>query len=102
MDNEYFIQTSYISSPPTFIKTLGGFYSKEGTSINVALEFNSNFTNDSIKSLTIDNQNRWVKISKPKKLLQGKWLMAGRVTDDGERRRDLTRSRKTMKFLIDG
>ena len=102
MDNEYFIQTSYISSPPTFIKTLGGFYSKEGASINVALEFNSNFTNDSIKLLTIDNQNRWVKISKPKKLLQGKWLMAGRVTDDGERRRDLTRSRKTMKFLIDG
>ena len=43
MDNEYFIQTSYISSPPTFIKTLGGFYSKEGTSINVALEFKSNF-----------------------------------------------------------
>ena len=37
MDNEYFIQTSYISSPPTFIKTLGGFYSKEVTSINVAL-----------------------------------------------------------------
>ena len=35
-------------------------------------------------------------------MLQGKWLMAGRVTDDGERRRDLTRSRKTMKFLIDG
>ena len=100
MDNEYFIQTSYISSPPTFIKTLGGFYSKEGASINVVLEFNSNFTNDSIKSLTIDNQNRWVKISKPKKLLQGKWLMAGRVTDDGERRRDLTRSRKTMKFLM--
>ena len=28
--------------------------------------------------------------------------MAGRVTSDGEQRRDLTRSRKTMKFLIDG
>ena len=28
--------------------------------------------------------------------------MAGRVTDQGEKRRDLNRSRKTMKILIDG
>ena len=28
--------------------------------------------------------------------------MAGRVTDTGEKRRDLNRSRKTMKFLMDG
>ena len=102
MDDDYFVQTSFLSNPPTFIKTLGGFYTKNDNMIKVDLEFNSNFSNDSIKSIIINNQNRWVKISKPKKLLQGKWLMAGRVTDDGERRRDLTRSRKTMKILIDG
>ncbi len=102
MDNDYFVQTSFISSPPTFVKTIGGFYKKDGNSIKVDLEFNSNFSQDSIKSIQINNQKRWVKISKPKKLLQGKWLMAGRVTDNGERRRDLNRSRKTMKFLIDG
>ena len=28
--------------------------------------------------------------------------MAGRVKPEGEQRRDLTRSRKTMKFLLDG
>ena len=28
--------------------------------------------------------------------------MAGRVTKEGERRRDITRPRKTMKFLKDG
>ena len=28
--------------------------------------------------------------------------MGGRVTDNGERRRDLNRPRKTMKFLLNG
>ena len=34
--------------------------------------------------------------------VDGKWLMAGRVKPEGEQRRDISRSRKTMKFLIDG
>ena len=45
---------------------------------------------------------KWNKVSSSKQKLQGKWLMAGRVTDEGEKRRDLNRSRKTMKILTDG
>jgi hypothetical protein len=44
----------------------------------------------------------WEKVSKKPKDLNGKWLMAGRVTDQGERRRDTSRPRKTMKFLLNG
>ena len=28
MDDDYFVQTSFLSNPPTFIKTLGGFILK--------------------------------------------------------------------------
>ena len=42
------------------------------------------------------------KISKNTLPLQGKWLMAGRVNGDQERRRDTNRPRKTMKILVEG
>ena len=43
------------------------------------------------------------KISNLDQDLEGKWLMAGRVGQSGEEnRRDTKRSRKTLKFLIDG
>ena len=68
----------------------------------VALEFNSNFSKDSIKHIVINDQDRWKKISKTTLPLQGKWLMAGRVNGDQERRRDTNRPRKTMKILVEG
>ena len=102
MDKEYFVETQFTSNPNQFIKTLGGFYQKKGNDLMVALEFNSNFSNDSLKHIMINNQNQWEKISKNSLPLQGKWLMAGRVNGNQERRRDVNRPRKTMKILVDG
>ena len=100
-DKNYIIETVFNSSTGEFEFTRGGFYSGK-KDLNVDFEFNSNFTNDSIKKILYTNTKKWKKVSLSKQKLQGKWLMAGRVTDKGEKRRDLNRSRKTMKFLMDG
>ncbi len=102
MDKEYFVETQFTSNPNQFIKTLGGFYQKKGKDLEVVLEFNSNFSKDSLKYVVIKNQDQWDEIYNNTLPLQGKWLMAGRVNGDQERRRDTNRSRKTMKILIDG
>ncbi len=102
MDDEYYVETQFTTKPNQFIKSIGGFYQKKGNDLMVALEFNSNFSNDSIKHIEINDQDRWKKISKTTLPLQGKWLMAGRVNGDQVRRRDTNRPRKTMKILVEG
>ena len=102
MDDEYYVETQFTTKPNQFIKTVGGFYHKKGNDLMVVLEFNSNFSNDSIKQILINDQDRWKEISKTNLPLQGKWLMAGRVNGNQERRRDTNRPRKTMKILVDG
>jgi len=100
-DKGYIVETVFNTSTGEFKFTRGGFYSGK-KNLNVDFEFNSNFTNDSIKKILYTNTKKWKKVSSSKQKLQGKWLMAGRVTKEGEKRRDLNRSRKTMKFLMDG
>ena len=102
IDDSYLVETQFLSNPPQFILTRGGFYSKEGKEISINFEFNSNFEKDSLKNLKINLPKNWGKVSKTPKDLNGKWLMAGRVTDQGERRRYTSRPRKTMKFLLNG
>ena len=102
MDKEYYVETQFTTKPNQFIKTIGGFYQKKGNDLIVALEFNSNFSKDSLKHVVINNQGQWEKISKNSLPLQGKWFMAGRVNGDQERRRDINRPRKTMKILVEG
>ena len=102
IDNSYLVETQFVTNPAQFILTRGGFYSKEGKEISVNFEFNSNFKKDSLKKLKINWSKDWGKVSEKPKDLNGKWLMAGRVIDKGERRRDTSRPRKTMKFLLDG
>ena len=102
IDDSYLVETQFLSNPPQFILTRGGFYSKEGKEISINFEFNSNFEKDSLKNLKINWSKNWGKVSKTPKDLNGKWLMAGRVTDQGERRRYTSRPRKTMKFLLNG
>ena len=101
MDDSYLIETVYQQKEGAFSFTRGGFYQKTEKGIEVAFEFNSNYAQDSIKSLTYTKQD-WIKVSKTVQALEGKWLMAGRVKPQGEQRRDLNRSRKTMKLLLDG
>ena len=102
IDNSYLVETQFLSNPAQFILTRGGFYNKDGKEISVNFEFNSNFEKDSLKNLKINWSKDWEKVSKKPEDLDGKWLMAGRVTDQGERRRDTSRPRKTMKFLLNG
>ena len=103
LDNNYLIETQYSQDPNTFILTRGGFYTpNDNNTFNVYFEFNSNFEKDQLKSIVMVKNKSWKNISKSKKALDGKWLMGGRVTEDGERRRDLNKPRKTMKFLLDG
>ena len=53
IDDNYLIETQFVSDPAEFILTRGGFYTKEGKTFDVALEFNSNYENDSIKALEL-------------------------------------------------
>ena len=103
MDEEYFVETQYIEEPPQFLLTRGGFYELKDKHFMINLEFNSKFEQDGMKQMNIESSVKtWDKISKPQLELDGKWLMAGRVRNNKEQRRDITRSRKTMKFLKDG
>ena len=102
MDDEYIVETQFTSNPNQFLKTIGGFYKKKGNEIIVKLEFNSNFSKDSLKTISISDNSKWKKISGVTSLLQGKWLMSGRVRGKTERRRDTNQPRKTMKILVDG
>jgi hypothetical protein len=102
MDDSYFIETQFISEPAEFILTRGGFYTMQESSISVTFEFNSNFDQDGLKRLEFGRTAQWQKVSRTAEDLNGKWLMAGRMTEEGEQRRDTSRPRKTMKFLLDG
>ena len=102
MDEEYYVETQFTTKPNQFVKTIGGFYKKDGNLIRVDLEFNSNFSKDSLKHILIERQEGWEKISKKTLPLEGKWLMAGRINGEKERRRDTNRPRKTMKILLGG
>ncbi|ALM09270.1 hypothetical protein SB49_10775 [Sediminicola sp. YIK13] len=115
-DKNYLVHTIYSENPPNFKKTVGGFYEVKDNHIILNLEFNSNYKNDSINTITIpytyknnqlylefDGSNNKMKAdSYNPQELDGKWLMAGRVNEEGESRRDTTRPRKTMKFLLNG
>ena len=102
MDQNYFVETQFVSDPPEFILTRGGFYTQSGEEFMVDFEFNSNFEKDGLKQMKIEKTKKCKKISNSPMDLNGKWLMAGRMTDQGERRRDTSAPRKTMKFLWDG
>ena len=54
IDDSYLVETQFLSNPPQFILTRGGFYSKEGKEISINFEFNSNFEKDSLKNLKIN------------------------------------------------
>ena len=102
IDSEYLVVTEFNKTSGAFVKTYGGYYEIEGDSYKVSLEFNSDFEKDSIKSIELTKDNNWRNISKPKSMLQGKWVMSGRYNNGEFRTRDTNIPRKTMKVLIDG
>ena len=102
IDSEYLVVTEFNKTSGAFVKTYGGYYEIVGDSYQVSLEFNSDFEKDSIKSIELTKDNNWRNISKPKSMLQGKWVMSGRYNNGEFRTRDTNLPRKTMKVLIDG
>ena len=103
IDEEYFVETQFINDPAEFILTRGGFYTKSGRNkFKIKFEFNSNYEKDSLIEFELQQDRSWIKSVNKSLDLDGKWLMAGRMTDNGERRRDISKPRKTMKFLKGG
>ena len=100
-DSEYLIQTQYETDSKIFVSTRGGFYKLKGEEIQILFEFNSNYSLDSLKSISIV-PSAWKLISAAEQIHSGKWLMAGRVKAEGEKRRNINGARKTLKFLLDG
>ena len=108
LDKDYIVLSKFESESGNFISTLGGYY-KPGESLNlneyvydVNLEFNSNYDQDSIKSISIIKTSKWKNISKSNDILKGKWVMSGRYNNGEFRTRNTDLPRKTMKILIDG
>ena len=72
IDNNYLVMTSYKVDSNKFIKTIGGFYNKEGNRFNMSLEFNSNFKNDSISKIEIEKKRLTKEIRNIYKKLESK------------------------------
>ena len=113
--DSYSTHTVYEAEPARFIKTLGGFYTMNGDSLFVDLEFNSDYAKDSVaaKRLGIQikdnnliingNEDRvYTRVAAVEQDLDGAWLFGTRGPDTGQERRGDSRDRKTLKFLIDG
>ena len=102
LDNEYIVISKFKSDSGNFISTLGGYYQLNEGVYEINLEFNSNYEQDSIKSLSIVKTSKWKNISKENNTLNGKWVMSGRYNNGEFRTRNTALPRKTMKVLIDG
>ena len=115
--DSYFILTIFNSTPASFNYTVGGILTTEGKNFIVNLEFNSAIAKDSLKTLKGSFQlkgNRCMvifdngkkldleKVTNEDQNFEGAFLMAGRVTDQGESRRRIDVPRITMKMLLDG
>ncbi len=115
--DSYFILTIFNSAPASFNYTVGGILTTEGKNFTVNLEFNSAIAKDSLKTLKGSFQlkgNRCMvifdngkkldleKVTNEDQNFEGAFLMAGRVTDQGESRRRIDVPRITMKMLLDG
>ena len=102
LDNEYIVISKFKSDSGNFISTLGGYYQLNEGVYEINLEFNSNYDQDSIKTLSITKASKWKNISKENDMLKGKWVMSGRYNNGEFRTRNTDLPRKTMKILIDG
>lgn len=115
IDSSYFIHSVYEKSPARFIKTVGGFYTTKNDTLKVVLEFHSNYKLDSLITLNVPykiengdliiqgtNEILFKQQAKIPQDLDGQWLFATRGPDEGQKRRGVTNTRKTLKFLQDG
>ena len=108
----YQVSTWYHATTGKFMKTNGGSWKLEGSTMTEKIEFDTEnpkrvgtevsfkvHLNDTIMGVVGDSMT-WRKIDNgtPGKL-QGAWLMSGRIRDGKTQLRDINRPRKTMKVL---
>lgn len=114
ISDTYFIHNEYQQNPAKFIRTWGGFYTISKDSINVRLEFDSQYdiyskSEENIsyklegnKLMVGDPSLTYFKQNKSNQELDGFWLFATRGPDTGQERRGDENPRKTLKVLLDG
>jgi len=119
ISDDYFIYSAYKTSPPEFIRTLGGFAQVESAAgddiLVVLLEFNSGYGEDSLSKLSIPvsmegetlhldwfDKLQLTPVENTAQDLDGAWLFATRGPDEGQERRGEANTRKTLKYLQDG
>jgi hypothetical protein len=109
----YAVLTQYSSQPAGFTSTKGGTVTTKHGIMEIALDFSTTYAQDGANvaavpfefvgdTLVLGGNKKFVKQAAKAQALDGRWLMGGRVTDQGEKRRDITQARKTLKFLVDG
>lgn len=110
----YIVHSVYETAPAKFIRTLGGSYIMKDSSLQLDLEFNSGFEQDSLRTMSLPVKiggdilywgDESLELSRTKDLeqpLDGLWLFATRGPDTGQERRGEENTRKTLKFLLDG
>ncbi len=114
LNGNYLIHTEF-SLLPDFMRTRGGFYTSDADVINVQLEFNSAYEQDSVKNISYRysmdgdalvlieaNSITLSPVQAKEQDLDGNWLFATRGPDTGQERRGDESARKTLKFLKDG
>ena len=105
IDNDYAILSMYKTSPPEFVGTLGGYYKIKDDTLEIQLEFNSNFAIDSLKEVRIpfsksdnglqffmDGEKDFKAVPKVEQDLDGKWLFAARIAE-------VNKGRATLNLL---
>lgn len=108
----YQVLSIYNATSGKFIHTNGGTWTLNGDIMTERREFHTDkaelvgtevsfkvaITNDSIKNVTSNKIFKRIDNGKPG-LLQGAWLMSGRISEGKEQLRDTSSARKTMKIL---
>jgi hypothetical protein len=108
----YQVLTTYNNTTGQFVHTNGGSWKLEGNTMTEKVEFNTinpdhvgqefsfeiSLANDAIQIVGSDMKFSRIDNGKPG-VLQGAWLMSGRVRDGEMQSRDTSRPRKTMKIL---
>ncbi len=115
IDGDYMTHTLYQKKPAKFIKTVGGFFKVDDHTMEVQLEFNSNFEKDSITqlhykykmddavlTLYLVEKLKFNASDNLKQELDGHWLFGTRGPDEGQERRGDSKPRKTLKYLHNG
>ena len=97
----YYIENSFLQKSPEFLYTRGG-YIVTRNSKKIALEFNSQFPLDSLRTISFPDLSAFTAVPSNPQVLDGAWLMGGRVRDGKTSMRDTSGPRKTLKLLFNG